>query len=535
MAASFGGQPGPAGPSLTRERSVPYLEYEEMISPVDLVIFHYHLLPGGITTVIRQGVEALARHSHLVSRVRIVAGRIPEGMEAFPGAEVVRLPDIDYASVRFRGGLIWRERAQRLADSLREQFAGDEAVWWIHNYHLGKNPLFTEALLRIADAPDGPRMILQPHDFPEAGRYGSLSALDRLLSLPLYPDGPRIRYALINERDLLMLRDAGIPECRLFLLENPVPPLVEEPWTGDRKGLRALLFPDADPRQPTLLYPVRAIRRKNVLEAGMLLRLVDIPLRLVVTLPGVSRPEREYSSIVENAFRDGLIPGEFAAGVRRPDLRPDRMAAACDLILSTSIQEGFGYLFVQALQWGLPLLARRLETIPGAEVLYGGYPARFYTGLSCPISPLEKSGLLDRYRDKLKRLRRLLSPGITKRLDSEISRALAGDSADFSFFDAPLQARLLAAAEQTDFRSRLRNLNGDLAGSLDVLLSERPPARAQAVEARFGPAAYAARVDALLASFGRPSHETSVVSPAKVGEKVRARFAHADQLKLLFD
>lgn len=72
-------------------------------------------------------------------------------------------------------------------------------------------------------------MILQPHDFPEAGRYRNLAALDRLVSLPLYPDGPRVRYALVNPRDLGLLRDAGIDATSLFLLENPVAPTMEEP------------------------------------------------------------------------------------------------------------------------------------------------------------------------------------------------------------------------------------------------------------------------------------------------------------------
>ncbi len=506
-----------------------------MKTSVDLVIFHYHLQPGGITSVIRQGVESLARHSRHVSRVKIVVGRMPENAKLFTGAEIVCLPDIDYGTERSLGGVIWKERVQRLSDSLLEQFGASDAVWWIHNYHLGKNPLFTEAVLKLAGAADGPRMILQPHDFPEAGRYRNLSALDRLVSLPLYPDGPQVRYAVINERDRRLLRDAGIHHSRLFLLENPVATPVEEPWTGDKKGLRAILFPHADPRQSTLLYPVRAIRRKNVLEAGMLLRLVDIPLRLVVTLPGISKPERAYSSLVENAFGDGLIAGEFAAGVRRFDLRLERMAAACDLVLSSSVQEGFGYLFVHALQWGLPLLARRLETIPGPDALYEGYPARFYDGLACPLTPAERSDLLLRYREKLKRINRLLPPGATENLDAELTRILAKETVDYSFLDASHQERLLAAARQSDYRSAFRDLNRDLAGSLDALLSQRPQDRAQAVHARFGPAAYAARVDGLLESFGRPVPQPSAVPPDKVQERVRGAFARADQMRLLFD
>jgi hypothetical protein len=506
-----------------------------MKSSVDLVIFHYHLMPGGITTVIRRCVEALSRHSSRISRIRVVAGRLPEGAQGFAGAEIVCLPEIDYSSVRLLGGVLRRERAERLADALREKFAADEAVWWIHNYHLGKNPLFTEAVLRLAGAADGPRMILQPHDFPEAGRYGNLSALDRFVSLPLYPVGPRIRYALINARDLEILRAAGIPESRLFLLENPVSPPLEDMWDGNRRGLRALLFPHADPLQPTLLYPVRSIRRKNVLEAGMLLRLVDTPLRLVVTLPGISKPERAYSSLVESAFTTGLIPGEFAAGARRPDLRLERIAAACDLVVSSSVQEGFGYLFVQALQWGLPLLARNLETVPGSDRLYDGYPAVFYSGLPSPLEPSERSSLLGRYREKLRRIRKLLPARTLEGLDAELSDMLSVESVDFSYLDSPLQVRLLAAARQSDFLSAFRSLNRVLARSLESLLGERPSARVQSIEQRFGLPAYAARAGRLLESFDQALPPDSGASPEAVQERVRTAFCRAEQMRLLFD
>ena len=345
------------------------------------------------------------------------------------------------------------------------------------------------------------------------------------MDLPLYPEGTRVRYALINARDLRLLRDAGIPEPGLFLLENPVSPPVEDRWTEDKRGLRALLFPDAAySLHQTLLYPVRSIRRKNVLEAGMLLRLVEAPLRLVVTLPGVSKPEKAYSSLVESAFASGLIPGEFGVGIRRTDLRIERMAAACDMVVSSSVQEGFGYLFVQALQWGLPLLARRLETIPDAMGLYNGYPAHFYGGLMCPLESSERSGLLSQYHEKLRRIGRLLPAGVVERLDTELTALLAEDCVDFSYLDPPLQVRLLRASAQPDFRRALRDCNRDLVVGFGALLDERPPARKGAVEERFGLAAYAGRVDALLDSFDEPAQKASAAPPQTVQEKVKAAF-----------
>ena len=496
---------------------------------VELVIFHHHLLPGGVTTVIRQGVDALRAHSRRISRIRVVAGRVPEKLSFPAGVEVVRLPEIDYSSPGPLDRILWERRARHLADVLMERFGDGGAVWWVHNYHLGKNPLFTDAVLRVAGMTDGPRLILQPHDFPEAGRYANLRALDGTVKRPLYPLGLRVRYALINQHDLGLLKNAGVPEPLLLLLENPVSPPPEAfTRSRDAEGSRSL--------HPTLLYPVRSIRRKNVLEAGMLLRLVDVPLRLIVTLPGVSRPERAYSAIVEEAFRSGLINGEFGTGARRAGVSLEQLAAACDMVVSSSVQEGFGYLFIQALQWGLPLLARRLDTFPDPRGLYDGYPSSFYSDFLCPLEPGERAALLRRYRDKLRRIRKLAPAGVTERLDHSLQQTFARDAVDFSFLDPGLQMRLLmAAAERSDFRTELRNLNSDLAEKLRASLSAHPGQRIQAVDGFFGLRAFASRFDQLLGSFDQPQPAAETARHEEVQKRMRAAFLDAQHLRILLD
>ncbi|HTP57516.1 MAG TPA: glycosyltransferase family 1 protein, partial [Spirochaetia bacterium] len=208
---------------------------------MELVIFHYHLLPGGVTTVIRQGVQSLRAHSRRVSRIRVVAGRVPSGFPIGRDAEVLCAPDIDYLSPPLLSRMLWKKRVERLTGMLMERFGGRNAVWWVHNYHLGKNPVFTDAVLKVAGMPDGPRLILQPHDFPEAGRSTNLRLLDRFVSRPLYPVGPRVRYALINRRDMDLLRKAGVPADLVFLLENPVSPPGRLAHAEDKPTLRSRL------------------------------------------------------------------------------------------------------------------------------------------------------------------------------------------------------------------------------------------------------------------------------------------------------
>ena len=49
-------------------------------------------MPGGVTSVIRLGAEALLKHSSRVSRIRIVAGRLPENGPSIPGAQITCMP-----------------------------------------------------------------------------------------------------------------------------------------------------------------------------------------------------------------------------------------------------------------------------------------------------------------------------------------------------------------------------------------------------------------------------------------------------------
>ena len=274
-----------------------------------------------------------------ISEFRLVTGeeegtaaameRIRDGLER-DAADRLRLdvlPELAYAEQGGSGAAAGE--VERTAERLEARYDKD-TLWWVHNYHLGKNPVFTAALMRAAGG--GRRnMLFHIHDFPECGRRENRERLDGVLEGPPYPNGPHIRYAVINERDRRILADGGLGDA-VSLLSNPVP----RPPQGEGGGsaLRAALAercgkdnPGFMPDAPILLYPVRAIRRKNVLEAALLARVLDEPANLIVTLKGESDQEKGYSSAVEGAFRDGSIPGVWCPestgdarlGVRRGD------------------------------------------------------------------------------------------------------------------------------------------------------------------------------------------------------------------------
>ena len=288
-----------------------------------VTIFHYHLLPGGVTSVIALSCEALARYMPEISRITLVSGTA-DNVEAVAKAvreritglkvtiETAVLDDIGYVT-----GMSVPPSVAAIKAHL-SVFSG--SLWWIHNYHLGKNPQFTQALLEILAEDPYQQLLFHIHDFPECARYENLQRLKNGLTRNPYPRGRNVRYALINRRDLDLMARSELPGDDLFLLNNPVRKSSSgrKDQSTDKSEIRRKLKENFgrensyDPESLHLFYPVRTIRRKNILEAGAWARLAGeytkTPASLIVTLPGVSAGERKYSAAVEQAFKEELIP-----------------------------------------------------------------------------------------------------------------------------------------------------------------------------------------------------------------------------------
>ena len=514
----------------------------------DLVVFHYHFLPGGVSSVVRSALRAWRDYGAGIRRVTLAGAAFPEA--GFPGrgsqlsTEII--PELGYRDGRDPSPAAVAEEARKLGETLLRRFGSENAVWWVHNHHLGRNPVFTQALLGVARS-GRQRIILQIHDFPEGGRYDSLARLRRSLAAPPYPINPSVRYALINRRDHAVLREAGIPADLLHLLENPLEP------DGGRAGapaaeVKRALGLAAGPRS-LLLYPVRCIRRKNVLEAALLCRLAMEPADLVVTLPGVSAGELGYSRRVQRAFRRGWAPGAFGAGARlqAQGLLLEDLFRASDLMLSSSVQEGFGYLFLQSLAWGRPLLARELDVLEGMRDLFDGQPAGFYREVRAPLAAGARRRLLEAYRGKLRRLAGsgLLPAETIEALEGQLESVCGGPAVEFSFLPAAGQLELLrGAGREARLAAELRELNRGPLEALERLLGEaaesskaaKPGCREPAarIEERFGLRRFAESFDAICRSFAEaPAAGPAVPDEAAIWDRVIRRFATVENVRLL--
>lgn len=533
-----------------------------------IVIFHYHLLPGGVTGVIRNAVSDLLSAPGCRDTIVLAAGN-PENLEET--AEAIRkklpaeaqaqlttamIPEIGYLS-EISGPA---PQPDALADLLEKRFGGGDTLWWVHNYQLGKNPPFTQALLNLAARPDiRHKMLFQIHDFPECARFENLKALLAGTRAPLYPVSPAVRYAVINSRDKRLLTDAGLPDEAVFLLDNPVPP-ANLPKTDPAWLKKRLINAFAD-RFPAftrcdspryLFYPIRTIRRKNVLEMMMLSYLTGadgLTAPLIVTLPGVSGQEKRYSDLVEQTWHDMDLCGLWGIGNQIDDAGiafPEMMAGAGHIV-SSAVQEGFGYLFINAMQWGKPLTARYLDILDGMKEFFPDKQARFYTQAAVPAGKSTVARTRDAYRSRLNSLKGELTEKaaelLTNRLEAVFHPEHCPDDGrwiDFSY---------LAVEDQRAFLLKLKQDPGlcrESAEALAPLLSHlrrgvTSPADGagfladaeEKVAARFGREAYREQVQRIVESFERrlPANE---LTGNRVNENLINAFADPAYLRLLY-
>ncbi len=461
-----------------------------------IAILHHHLRRGGVTRVIAHAAAELTRRGH---RVVVLSGEPVAEPSAFDGIEVMVVDGLGYAesSAPAETGAI----KKTVEEEARIALGGVPDIWHFHNHSLGKNPAYTDLAAALATA--GAALLLQLHDFAEDGRPANYARLAGVQGR-LYPQGARITYAVLNNRDADCLRLAGVPQNSVRLVPNPV------------------VAPVGSPKQPPpadadlLLCPVRGIRRKNIGEMVLLAVALAGRYRLALTLPPENPIEREpYDQWVAFAEHN-RIAVELAAGTRSAGGLGE-LLNECLAVISTSVKEGFGLGFLE------PWLARRAVTgrnIPYVTDDFAGHGIELdnlYERLPVPLAIVGGSEALRRQQRAALASEYAAYGRDLKGDDYERAYAAAVDSeecVDFGKLSAAMQRDAIIAV-QASAELRERIANGFTAGQLATV--EQIARNAEKVAAAYSVVAHASGLESCYeqAAAGR-AEPPEFLDPSKV-------------------
>lgn len=318
-----------------------------------VVLIHFHLNTGGVTTVVRQQVDALKAGGHEPLLLTGTAAREmwPAPVEVIPGLAYDRSDNVSSWGADKTADAIchainrtWPDKAPDLIH--------------VHNPTLAKNRRLQTVLKKLQRK--GFTLLCQVHDFAEDGRP------DVYFAEPYVAD---CHYAVVNERDRNILVRCGLVEKGVHYLPNAVPPL---------KTARKETASDGR----HILYPVRAIRRKNIGEA-ILLQLCAFPhIPLAITLPPTSAADLPSYEMWRRCAERFQLPVTFEAGLHN-DFQ--QMVTDSHYLVSTSITEGFGFAFLEAWTAEKALWGRLLPDICSDFVGKGIDLGHLYSQLRIPL------------------------------------------------------------------------------------------------------------------------------------------------------
>jgi len=356
---------------------------------------------------------------------------------------------LDYEQVHGQAGpkaeeALYREIGQVLA---RHGCRPENTLLHVHNHSLGKNPALVGVLVRLAEA--GYPMLLQIHDFAEDFRPANYRALvergpgrqGQAGMARLYPQAEHLHYAVLNSRDRQVLLRAGVPADRLHLVPNPVVAPGPLPRPEEAKARLETLF-GIPAGNRYLLYPVRAIRRKNIGEAVLCSLLAEAGLWIGITLAPLNPAEKERYERWKRWTAQYGLRCVWETGEKGGLRLADNLAAA-DALLTTSITEGFGMVFLESWLVGRTLLGRNLPEITTDFQRLGLRLPGMWDRLAVPLDWLGRQKVQERllaaYRQVLADYQLPLQADWADALEEK----LADRTVDFGDLDEPLQEEVL--------------------------------------------------------------------------------------------
>jgi hypothetical protein len=396
------------------------VEYEDksMAKKLHLGIGHYGIgFKDGVNTVISRNVRALLEIDPGLKLT--LFGKLSPDYHDFikplsKSLEYLNIEEFDATvAARCLGGrsisqqqvhdYIWQ--GTNIAEILLEKLT-DMDVIMVENLGIGIHPAVTYAFSLYTEynynRGEKKKFIYRFHDFAQQRpinfqnvkkfhhfRFGIVPHWHSIL----YPAYPNIKYIAINRYDRSRLIEHGIEEDNIYYIPNSVDKSII-PLDDRSEELRRKIIEKEklDPSVRFLLYPVRCVPRKNVEEAIFLTKFFNClaegktsgkklclkdKFHLLVSVKPTNGDDARYAEHLTEFVKkhnlpvtiglDDLVSLEREVEARDP-AKIKRYGIGdiyrvADLVISTSILEGFGFVYIEPWILDRPVIGRNIPVV----------------------------------------------------------------------------------------------------------------------------------------------------------------------------
>jgi hypothetical protein len=304
----------------------------------------------------------------------------------------------------------------------------------VHNPTLAKNINFLKILKELQHR--GNKLFLQIHDFAEDGRSQSYFSDDEYLA--------DCHYGVINSRDYDILLKTGLKKEGLHKIFNAIKPFK---FNSSKASIKE-----------QVLYPIRAIRRKNIGEAILLSLFFKNNETLIITLPPNSPIDIKSYTGWKAFVQEKNLGVVFDAGLTHEF---SELVYASKFLITTSITEGFGLSFLepwtgQKILWGrkLPEICRDFEA-NGIQLDH------LYNRFDVPVTWLDTAKLFAVWQLSARKAGAMFNVNIEDRsIKDAFETTTADKTIDFGLLNEAFQKQIISCVlSDPDNRAVLIDLN----------------------------------------------------------------------------
>ena len=372
-----------------------------------IIFLHYHLRPGGVTKVIEGQIDSMGD----AVKPLAVVGEAPAHTVSFPFTVV---PALAYDRDR-NDGKIPEEIVRSILNEVSTFWRGGADLFHIHNPTLGKNKDLNTVVKILISM--GIKVLIQIHDFAEDGR--PTGYIDEE-----YPEN--CHYAVINKRDYGILIRAGLIKEGLHFIPNPIKPH---------------RIPDNKEKKDIILYPVRAIRRKNIGEAVLLSLFLNNDVKIGITLEPTSALDmKSYTGWIDFVKSENLKV-LFRLGIENDY---QTVLSRSRSMITTSIKEGFGLSFLEPWTVGRMLYGRLLPDICSDFKEKGLQLGHLYERVSVPLEFFNRHRFYIKWKNCHRQKLRMYGMSFKEsKIDEDFHRLTGDGLIDFGCLSEDIQKQVI--------------------------------------------------------------------------------------------